>query len=213
MKTSRIQPLPRPGRKAPIPVVKDDWDDDDEDDEPPMNAEESKHAWETAYVRFAVFTFHECAFIVVRNSSAPMPQIVSALPSTSAPSVPVVATALLNQPTMKILKRPMSSSPASSTASPPPASEPLADRQARYEAARQKIFGSPSPSSGSPTGSGNASPNPSRPASSSEKKSIPNSVRVAREPRGPSSPPSGPTSPIAKGFSGRRAPPPKTTST
>jgi hypothetical protein len=127
---------------------------------------------------------HNPSRLPSRNTAAPMPQIVSALPSASVP-----ATALLNQPTLKILKRPASSSPAPTVL--PRALESLADKQARYENARQKIFGSDTtPSTASQTSSNTAQP------------STPPIVRVTREPLGPGSPP--PSASAAKGFTGRR---------
>jgi hypothetical protein len=143
---------------------------------------------------------------VHRNNKAPMPQIVANSSSSSASSAPLAAAAAaLSQPTMRILKRPSASS--SQASSPPPAQSatpPLAERQARYEAARQRIFADASSSPTSPASlSSSSSPAPS-PAPST-------AVRITREPHGPTAvATAGSASPNAKGFGHRRAPkPPK----
>jgi hypothetical protein len=131
-----------------------------------------------------------------------MPQIM--VPSTSAASVTVVAATMLNQPSMKILKRPGSSSLSLASVTAPVVSESLADKQARYEVARHKIFGSESDSEPPPKAS-DGTPRRGPPTAAP--------VRVLREPRGPVSP-----SPVAgagaakgftKGFTRRRSPQPK----
>lgn len=137
---------------------------------------------------------------ILRNKVGPMPQIIANNISSSNSSVPMAAAAVLSQPKMQILKRPTSK--PSSPAPPPTATPPLADRQARYEAARQRIFAepaSPTPQQGSPSSRLNT---PGVDYSESGA-----TVRIVREPHGPASSPSANT---ARGFVGRRpAKPPR----
>lgn len=167
--TSSSNPLIK---KKAAPVV-DDWDNDED----LSSSENSQKIWEDA------------------NKAKPMPQIIANNVSSNSSSVPIAAAAVLSQPTMRILKRPTPSKPSSPT--PPPVSTPpLADRQARYEAARQRIFAEPTsstPRQGSSSPSSNAlgsRSNESGPA-----------VRVVREPHGPASSPDATTT---RGFVGRR---------
>ncbi|EIN14458.1 hypothetical protein PUNSTDRAFT_140747 [Punctularia strigosozonata HHB-11173 SS5] len=102
-------------KRAAVPVkpVPDSWDDDEDEDD-------NQKIWEDA------------------NSHAPMPQLIITNTSTSAASLPPPAAAI--QPAMRILKR-------SPTATPQPTPLPnstshktLAEREAQYQAARQRIF-------------------------------------------------------------------------
>ncbi|KAI8989636.1 hypothetical protein BD414DRAFT_484758 [Trametes punicea] len=159
-------------------TVRDDWDDD-EDDVAQEEVDPQK-LWEEA------------------NSRAPMPQVVIAGSSTchsTALSPPPAAL----QPVLRILKRPsaststttsMAGSPsprASATSSPSPsldASKSYAEREARYQAARERIFGE------SPDGNKSADGSSST-TTSANNNSDGVSVQIAREPKGPPSRPSG----------------------
>ena len=79
-----------------------------------------------------------------RNSqtSAPMPTIIPSA-SSSHPVVPPPPAAF--QPQLKILKRPTNASPSPSP-SPHVNTQSLQEREARYQAARERIFGSGSSS-------------------------------------------------------------------
>ncbi|KAJ3567937.1 hypothetical protein NP233_g6038 [Leucocoprinus birnbaumii] len=161
-------------RKAPITQVRDDWEDDDEDDvggdeiviednvepsprpSPPTRArtlpndeDKNKKIWEAAN----------------KQVVTPMPTLVS---TRTGSVIPPPAAAF--QPAMRILKRPSSSSPSqnSSVTSPPPG-ETLQEREARYAAARERIFGSES--------------SESLPAA--PKPTSPNNVKIIREPKAP----------------------------
>lgn len=141
---------------------------------------------------------------LISNARDPQPKVV--LASTAGSSTPSqIPDSLLNAPRM-ILKRPTSSSPSpSSPQSGSPGQKSIQEREASYQAARERIFGAgagagsaadePVASLGPP--SGNATPVPSN---------------VIRPPRGPPSafpdaagnaePPA--LSPVA-GFAGRVA--------
>ncbi|KAI0037061.1 hypothetical protein K488DRAFT_81556 [Vararia minispora EC-137] len=115
-------PAPNSGGKNASRVqaqpVKDDWDDDDSADE-----DDNKKIWEDA------------------NSKNPMPQVVAA----SGPVASIPAAAF--QGPVKILKRtnPLTQSTISSTAQASNgAPQTYAEREARYQAARQRIFAGPS---------------------------------------------------------------------
>ncbi|SRR6266550_8664415 len=107
------------------------------------------------------------------KTAAPMPTIVSA--SSTGQALPPPAAF---QPVLRILKRP---SPSSSTSEPNSStSDPstLKDREARYQAARERIFAADSENS-TPLATPLASP----PAMGTN--TPPPAVRVLREPRGP----------------------------
>ncbi|KAI0357846.1 hypothetical protein OH77DRAFT_1421970 [Trametes cingulata] len=149
-------------------TVRDDWDDDDEDDE--TGAEDPKKLWEDA------------------NKRAPMPQVVIANSSTSAAAALSPPPAAL-QPTLRILKRPSASgsnsTPSSSGSSSPSssatnadASKSYAEREARYQAARERIFGE-APDTTNPPRSTTSSPRAANGPQAAP------AVQIAREPRGP----------------------------
>lgn len=109
------------------------------------------------------------------NASQPMPEIVST-------STPVPAAAALSGP-MRILKRPTAPSPSPlssdrGTASP----KPLADREAEYNAARERIFGGTQQQA-------QTKPQESRRASGSPAgdRPQPRQQQISRQPRGPDS--------------------------
>ncbi|KAJ3753073.1 hypothetical protein EV361DRAFT_89804 [Lentinula raphanica] len=105
--------------KAPSEVVRDDWEDDDDEEEP--QEEKNKKIWHKAN--------HEAA--------APMPTFIVSS-SNIAPPPPAAAL----QPAFQILKRPVNN-PETTTPFPQQSStkESLEDREARYEVARNRIFG------------------------------------------------------------------------
>ncbi|KZT59267.1 hypothetical protein CALCODRAFT_199120 [Calocera cornea HHB12733] len=151
-------------------TVPDDWDAETHAED-----KDSREVWEEA------------------NTKAPMPQIVIAGSTSSAP--PPTAFA----PSMKILKRPQSASPKPAASSAPQKS--LAEREAEYKAARERIFaakpGTPSPSSsgvGTPSSSGTgtkgvsgAGADKTPNARSRPEKADKQLDTVVRQPRGPSS--------------------------
>ncbi|KAG6825565.1 hypothetical protein H0H92_003243 [Tricholoma furcatifolium] len=184
-------------RKIPVQTkVPDDCDDDD--DEGGLVTEESnQRIWDDANTK----------------APNPMPELIIA-PSAKSISHVVPPPAGVFQPTMRILKRP--SSTTSKSATPPPSSstETLKEREARYQAARDRIFG-PDSSPNTPMGEEplrNASQSPP-PINFSGKRdrtkpSTPPATGVVRNPRGP---PSGSVTmeqTIPRGFGGQRAKPP-----
>ncbi|THV02183.1 hypothetical protein K435DRAFT_852999 [Dendrothele bispora CBS 962.96] len=183
-------------RRKEVETVRDDWEDDD--DEPEVASEEvNRKIWEEAD----------------RKAPAPMPLVSSA--STAPPPGAF-------QPTMKILKRPQTNSnPSSAPGTPSPvgglsasvSTESLQEREARYQAARNRIFGENPGSDQS-----NTSSTISLPLSSSTSREerfrassnkSPPATTVTRNPRGPENShgigEKGVTS--SRGFEGRRAKP------
>ncbi|KAH7101197.1 hypothetical protein BKA62DRAFT_703867 [Auriculariales sp. MPI-PUGE-AT-0066] len=127
------------------------------------------------------------------NTEQRMPDII---PSSTLASSPV-PTAAFTGP-MRILKRPAASSNPSGNASPTPSAKPLADREAEYQAARERIFGSgntggdsPKSSSEPPSRSQSQSRNSNGRRDSNRSQSGSGSQQrgqqVSRQPRGPSS--------------------------
>ncbi|KAH7925337.1 hypothetical protein BV22DRAFT_1112337 [Leucogyrophana mollusca] len=108
---------PASQRKPPPQAVPDDWDDDEEEEE-----EDNAKLWEEA------------------NRKVPMPELVIS-PSSTGQSIISPPPAAF-QPAMRILKRP-SPSPSASTSGAPPSSSrnTLAEREAQYQEARERIFG------------------------------------------------------------------------
>ncbi|KAK0205427.1 hypothetical protein DFS33DRAFT_766157 [Desarmillaria ectypa] len=99
--------------------VRDDWEDEDEDEDEETQApteEANQRLWNDANTK----------------SAAPMPTVVS----SSTPTPPAAAF----QPVMRILKRPTSST-NSSVSSDVLSAESFREREARYQAARERIFG------------------------------------------------------------------------
>ncbi|KAI0767231.1 hypothetical protein C8Q74DRAFT_1278994 [Fomes fomentarius] len=146
-------------QRRALPVsdsVRDDWDDEEEAEE-----EDPQQLWEEA------------------NKRAPMPELVISGSSTSG-NATVSPPPAAFQPVLRILKRPTASS---SSVSPTPSSSSdsqvstYAEREARYQAARERIFGD--------TDSSPGSPDPSNPNTNGAEKTSPPSVQIAREPKGP----------------------------
>jgi hypothetical protein len=146
-----------------------------------------------------------------------MPELVIAPTSTTASAAPVPVQAL--QPSMRILKRPSAS--ASPSPSSPPSAEAqqktLAEREAQYRAARDRIFGTP-PAGGvsAPAPAGvagvaaaaavaeNGSSASSRLSSSASPRpqQSQSMTKPVRQPRGPDTVPHGSTDPSLNNASG-----------
>lgn len=142
--------------------------------------------------------------LVSSNNKAPMPEVVvSHNISSSVVSPPPAAF----QPALRILKRPSPSASSSSSQASIAATDlqkSYAEREAQYQAARDRIFGE-----GTPPSSNSAVKPPSRKNSPIPSPSI-TSVAIVRQPRGPdTSPVEGQTSTQSnaantKAFRGRR---------
>lgn len=76
---------------------------------------------------------------IFRNTKAPMPELVISSLNTSPPPPP----SILQRP-MQILKRPTASNSSPATTSQTGTNESLTQREARYHAARERIFGADS---------------------------------------------------------------------
>jgi len=153
------------GSKSKIPTptsVRDDWemDDDEEDDGGQSVDERNKQIWEDANSK----TQH------------PMPSLVVSRGSSSGSAMPSLP--LNHPPPMRILKRPSPSISPSQSSTNVNTGETLQEREARYQAARERIFGASSeeaPDNGDKkirkSTSQSSSPSPS--------------TKVIREPHGP----------------------------
>jgi len=117
---------PRNQVSQKVQVVPDDWDADDDDEE-----EEPQKVWETA------------------NNQAPMPQLViSSSTMGSSSTLPPPPAAF--QPSLRILKRPCATpSTSASSSSSDLQKKSYAEREAQYQAARERIFGDETPISAS----------------------------------------------------------------
>ena len=133
-----------------------------------------------------------------RNAKAPnpMPAVIAMSPHQVLTPPPGAF-----QPTLRILKRPSESNSKSPT--PPPSSsssDTLKDREARYQAARERIFGDELLE-----GNGSTASLPVKERTAMNRsQDVPN-VLVSRSPRGPADNPSNP-----QGFGRQRATPPST---
>jgi hypothetical protein len=125
--------------------VPDDWDNDDDEEEM-----DSQRIWDAAYVILLLPVplppplGRKLIGILVRNAKSPMPELVISRSSTSATVISPPPTAVIQAP-MRILKRQTSAATPSNTfsTSPSPISQSLAEREAKYQEARERIFGSP----------------------------------------------------------------------
>ncbi|KAJ6616699.1 hypothetical protein B0H10DRAFT_2219196 [Mycena sp. CBHHK59/15] len=164
--SSRLAPIPRT-----VVPVSDDWEDDEEVDEP-QNTEDNQRIWENA------------------NSQAPMPSLIVSSSTHTASAPPAAAF----QPKMRILKRPTNTTPVSLQPQAV-AGETLKEREARYQAARYRIFGGEGDGASSPEDKQGGRMSPAAAG-----------VAVVRNPRGPGS---DAQSPAPKGFRARscNAPP------
>lgn len=133
--------LRRPVAEQSIP---DAWDDDEEEEE------DNQKIWEDAYVEpfnllqnrpIAELISLLSSFCSARNARAPMPELVISSSSTTSTVIPPPVSAF--QTPMRILKRPSAStnSNTNSSASQGASGQTLAEREARYQAARERIFG------------------------------------------------------------------------
>ncbi|KAI0726941.1 hypothetical protein C8Q72DRAFT_887045 [Fomitopsis betulina] len=153
--------------KTPAAVVRDSWDDDD-DEEGTEEEETPQTLWENA------------------NKKAPMPELVISGSGTGLAFPPPPAAF---QPALKILKRATTGPalPSSSAPSPADVQKSYAEREAKYQAARQRIFNDTVPSDTT-----SAAP--------------PGSVTVIRPLRGPSADASTSStdSKVSRGFTSKR---------
>ncbi|KAI0057310.1 hypothetical protein BV25DRAFT_1831298 [Artomyces pyxidatus] len=117
-------------RRTPVPAVPDDWDAEDDDEEVTLDPQQ---IWEDAYVHSRAASRSTSHGSVCRNTKSPMPQLISTqttLPPPAAFQAPI-----------RILKRAPSSTPSNaSSPSPSPGPGTFAERSARYNAARERIF-------------------------------------------------------------------------
>ncbi|KAF5325237.1 hypothetical protein D9619_009868 [Psilocybe cf. subviscida] len=156
-------------KKPKISVVRDDWEMDDDDEADTMTPiaveEQNKRIWEDANTK----------------PQHPMPKVVM----SRGASAPVTSPSLpLNQPPpMRILKRP-SATPAQvkQIASP---GESFQEREARYQAARERIFGTSSPDAAGATTPKDTQKKASGSASPSSGPQVSPATKVIRDPRGP----------------------------
>ncbi|KJA23854.1 hypothetical protein HYPSUDRAFT_560831 [Hypholoma sublateritium FD-334 SS-4] len=169
-------------------IVPDDWELDDEEEEEATGIsleEKNKQIWEDANLKI-----HH-----------PMPTLVisrGASTSVSTPSLP------LNQPPpMKILKRPSASASPSSTNTSTPVGETFREREARYQVARERIFGVSSEQAADSADPATKAQGSSRKANSPASPLSP-ATKVVRNPRGPPNTTSGAVP--ENGFKGRRKP-------
>ncbi|KAF4576277.1 SUZ domain-containing protein [Pleurotus pulmonarius] len=181
----------RPSKQLQRQVVPDDWDDDDDEEDALPDPELNKKIW------------HEA------NTKAPMPEVL-----VKSSSTVVAPPASAFQPQLRILKRPSATPPASNTPSQVGTRDSVQEREARYNAARERIFGT-NEQGQEPEGSTNASLSSlqSAPLRDSSRRmdpthsSTPPRTSVTRNPRGPAD--AGLTmmgtdgSPVPRGF-GRR---------
>ncbi|KAH6910690.1 hypothetical protein BKA70DRAFT_1271237 [Coprinopsis sp. MPI-PUGE-AT-0042] len=167
------------------PTIKDDWEDDESsgsEDEPP-SVEKNQQIWQDANTK-PQYTMP--SVVVARTTSTPSSSIT--LPPQAA---------FQQGPAIKILKRPTSNSPSPAPSNQGANTESLKEREARYQAARDRIFG------GGSSGEGDEG---SRPASVNAAKP---QAKIAREPLGPPGIQSSAASATqSRGFANRRGKPP-----
>jgi len=159
--SSGQSPLPASQRKAQ--VVPDDWDADEDEEEEPQKL------WDNA------------------NNKAPMPELVIASTSATSSSVPPPPAAF--QPSLRILKRPSASpTPTSIQSGSADLQKSYAEREAQYQAARERIFGgdSTTPPQGAATTEKNRKI-ANRSSGSIMENATAVSSTVIRNPRGPDS--------------------------
>lgn len=136
-----------------------------------------------------------------------MPELViSASTATSLAALPPPAAF---QPSLRILKRPSASPSPSSSAAVDSQQKSFAEREAQYQAARDRIFGGTPPSDASNTGrpivKSRTPPSSTSPKLTSQNPPISN---VIRNPRGPDAVscdyPTAQSRGVSRGFRGRR---------
>ncbi|KAL4071810.1 hypothetical protein V8B97DRAFT_2004417 [Scleroderma yunnanense] len=147
--------------KPPPQSVPDSWDADESE------SEGDGHAWSESCVRVPAIDEHDNAKIWQEaNTKAPMPELVIAPSSTSQGTIAPPSAAF--KPALRILKRPSPTSLQSQSQTPsrsqarspigsgmvtPPGSQSrgtLAEREAQYLEARNRIFGTSGVSSADP---------------------------------------------------------------
>ncbi|KAK7042853.1 hypothetical protein R3P38DRAFT_326696 [Favolaschia claudopus] len=137
------RPRPRtqkPTLKKTVIPVSDDWEDDDDDDDP-NEADEDVEEEEQESLYDGQEQNPNQRIWADANARPPPPPalvVVSSSSSTSGASSAVAAAFL--QPQMRILKRPPNTAPVQSTSTETPM-ETIKEREARYRAARERIFG------------------------------------------------------------------------
>ncbi|KAK7683618.1 hypothetical protein QCA50_013456 [Cerrena zonata] len=170
------------GKVNKTEAIPDDWDNEEEVEEEPQKV------WEDA------------------NSKAPMPELLISS-STMATSAPPPAAF---QPTLRILKRPTPSVSAASSGAPDSQQKSYAEREAQYQAARQRIFGAASPSTSVNFGDGDTSQEIIPPLSTNNTQGpcLPPAT-IIRNPKGPDV---GHGDGPSKGFNRSKGKPPNTSS-
>ncbi|KAJ7594374.1 hypothetical protein C8J56DRAFT_926611 [Mycena floridula] len=111
--------------RTPKSLPVDDWEDeeDEDDSEQPPSIQQNQKIWETANAK----------------APAPMPAVIISSSSTTFSVVSPLPGAF--QPKMQILKRPQNTATTSNNSSLSTSTDSLKDREARYQAARDRIFG------------------------------------------------------------------------
>ncbi|RDB17228.1 hypothetical protein Hypma_001746 [Hypsizygus marmoreus] len=207
----------RTAPRAPVPKtkvpVRDDWEEDDDDDEEAGEGDEqgNQRIWNDAYISSSRSRVRPALLIPIppRNAkqSTPMPALILS-PSVQHPVLSPPPGAF--QPAMRILKRPSSSTSANANANPTtPSGETLKEREARYQVARERIFGEGSASGNSNASSGSLG-SKERGAERKERKER-TGVNVVRNPKGPGDAQErgkDGDDAIPRGFGGQRAGPP-----
>ncbi|CAL1709502.1 unnamed protein product [Somion occarium] len=183
-------PPQRIQKSEPVP---DDWDNEDDEEE-----SEPQKLWDDA------------------NNKAPMPELVVSSSSTAASVAPPPAAF---KPALRILKRPTLSTSASSSALSDSQQKSYAEREAQYQAARQRIFGA-DPSTKSAADSTSDSDRSRRASPSSSLVSLQTqrttAATIIRNPVGPDQPMQDPSNPsqnkagASRGFNRRKGMPTRT---
>ncbi|KAG6330298.1 hypothetical protein ID866_8792 [Astraeus odoratus] len=189
---ARIPPTRKhAGKLPPSHIVRDDWDaDDDENEDEIQQPGEGNAVVGKAVEEENVRIWHDA------NAKAPMPDLVITPSTTGGVTIALPAAAL--KPALRILKRPSQSqsqtpalqSPSTSASSSPSTSQrgTLAEREAQYLEARNRIFGVASSPPSLDQSSTNGST--SRPGATSEISDQLNAsntpvITVVRDPLGP----------------------------
>ena len=138
-----------------------------------------------------------------RNAKAPMPELVISSSNTTS-VVPPPPADILRSP-MRILKRPTASPNFSTNFAASQSSDTLAEREARYQAARERIFGGDGDATKNASDISVVSKSKGRHSQIGECSPVPASnTNVLRNPLGPSDSPCNQTSKGFKRGSGKR---------
>jgi len=143
----------------PVHSVPDAWDDEEDEEE-----EDNQKIWEDA------------------NTRAPMPELIISSSGITPTAVPPSVTAF--QTPMRILKRPSSHNTTANSSSSQTPIETLAQKEARYQAARERIFGGDDGSGSNVTENGNGTSK--RDGDDQKRNPATPAVNVVRNPIGPS---------------------------